>query len=145
MPVINWLHAGLGFVAGLLLAYAVGSAIIGIKEASFRHQLDAQKDSLEASCALDKKLTEENSHAYQKEIANINVELMRAKRLLPSKCVTPVAGKTAGGDGAYKTGQYAGFNGVDSDELLEYAGECERYRVQVNSLQDFINKVWDSK
>lgn len=113
-----------------------------IAETRQEKALAAQELKLQAACAADKKLTENSSHAYQTKVSALTRQLADAKRMFAAKCIMPVTGEARSSDGSARAGEYAGQNAVNAGTLIDYAGECETYRLQVISLQDFINDTW---
>jgi len=145
VPGLNWIQVAGGAVAAFALSFLLHTVDVNRIESNHRAEMAKQKTDLETAFAADKKLTEENSRAYQKQVSNLTRKLADAKRLLPSRCVVPVTGQASGGNRGATGGINARLDGVSSDALIDYAGECERYRLQVISLQDFINQVWEGK
>lgn len=129
-------------IATACLAWVLHSLDVSRIENNNRSALAAQQLALEEKCASDKKLTEESSRDYKIEVDALARKLADVKRVRPNHCIMPIAGKASGGDGSATAGKYAGQNGVATDALYDYAGTCERLRIQVSSLQDFIDNVW---
>lgn len=96
-----------------------------------------------AECEKGKQLSKEISNDYQNKIAGLNKRIADLKRLRPSVCV-PVSAAAPGRNAA--TGSVAsGQNGIDAGTLLDYAADAERYRLQLSSCQDFINRTWSGR
>lgn len=105
----------------------------------------AQKNTKIASAALkvcnnNQKITSEVSQEYHNEITNLSNSITKYKRLLNNRVCTTVSGASPSNNGETSSGKYVGQNVVSSDKLIDFAAEAERYRIQVISLQDFINK-----
>jgi hypothetical protein len=142
---INWVQIVGGAVAAFALSWLLHTVDVNRIDKNWQEKLDTQKAETEAACLKDKKLTEENSREYQSKLSDLAGKLAAVKRVQPARCVVPVAGKAGGGDATAPANVNAGLDGVGTDSLFSFAGECEQYRIQVITLQDFINKVWTSK
>ncbi len=136
--------------------FIIGGAILAVfssgwyvesqfSESRLERALKEQQISIEKACDDNKKLTEENSRAYENQTADLTRKLADYRKLHPSRCVMPVAGKATGSAGTAPTTEHVGQNGVNTDALIEYSGTCEKLRLQVISLQEFINHVWKEK
>lgn len=127
-----------------LLAWLLHSLSMGFTEAAHQRQLDEQKISLLTACEADKKLTQEVSNAYQSKISSLNSQLTRLRNVQPARCV-PVTQPSGGYHATPQSGKPTRPNGgVDSSALYDFAGEAERYRLQLIGCQDFILKTWES-
>lgn len=137
----NWklLAMGGAVIALFSSGYYVSSRIA---ESRQERALAAQELKLQAECAADKKLTEDNSHAYQTKVSALSRQLADARRMFSTKCIVPVTGEAVGSHGGAGTGEHGRQNAVSAGTLIDYAGECEQYRLQVISLQEFINDTW---
>lgn len=142
LPAIDWIKIGGGAGAALLVSWALHTLDVARIDAAWQKKLDNQKTELEAQCAEKVKLTEENSRDWQKKNFDLTRQLANLKRVYATACIVPVTGQTGGGDATGGIGEHARQNGVTVGPLLDYAGECEGYRLQVISLQDFIDKTW---
>lgn len=104
--------------------------------------LIAQQTALEEKCASEKKITEESSREYESKIDALNIRINDSKRMRENYCIVPIAGPTNGGLGVASSRGHVGSHGVPIEEFYDYAGTCERLRIQVISLQDFIDKTY---
>lgn len=114
-----------------------------IVEPRHKAELEAQQTALIDQCNAAKKLTEEASNEYQKNLSNLDKQLATLRMRKPARCV-PVA-RVAGGphDHAEPT-KLLGPYGLSSEWAFEYAGDAEKTRLQLIGLQDFIKKVWNN-
>jgi hypothetical protein len=137
---LNRLTLVIGGVLGFSFALLIYKApFIGI-EAFHERELSSQASELQAHCEEEKKITKDVSHEYQTKLSSLNAQLARLKRV-QSHCIVP--GTAGGRDGEAERGKPSGPDGVSTAWLLEFAGEAERYRLQLISCQDFIRRVHD--
>lgn len=139
---LNWFQVGGGALAAFALSWLLHTVDVGRIEAGQKKALTDQQTVLEKHCADDKQLTEENSRAYKNNMDILADRLIALKRVQPARCVMPVAGETGGGPSSPFTDEHARPDGVSTDALLDYGADCERLRLQVISLQSFINDTW---
>lgn len=112
-------------------------------EDKYRNQEQADLAKVSNQCEEQKKLTEGVANDFQTKLTAANNRLDALKRVRPASCVTVSTSSTSGGShGQAGQPEHAGQNGVTSDALYDYAGQCEKYRLQVISLEDFITKAW---
>lgn len=107
-----------------------------------RVALAAQQAALEESFAANNKITEESSREYESKINTLNIRLNNSKRMRENYCIVPIASPTNGGLGVASPRGHVGSHGVPIEEFYDYAGTCEHLRLQVISLQDFIDKTY---
>lgn len=132
-----------GAAGAFALAWMLHSLDINRIETKQRAALAAQEAILIAVCETNKAITTGISNDYQSKISDLNNKLAAAKRLHPSKCITVSVASPAGGRNAAAGGtQPAGAYGVASDALYDFAGEAEKYRLQLIGCQNFVEKVW---
>jgi hypothetical protein len=123
------------FLAGLSLGWYVHSRIA---ESTLKSALASQQAALIKQCEDSKKITMEVSREYQSKITALNGRVA-ALRLRPAKCV-PVTKPATGHNGEASGNEPARPHGVDAGFLIDYAGEAEKYRLQLISCQDFVRK-----
>lgn len=128
-----------------LLAWGAHSLDVSWIEARHAKELAAQETALRAECKADKELTKEVSHGYQSKITDLNAKLAALKRVRPSRCVVPIAGDTAGRSPAAGADKPAGQDGTPAESLYDFAGDAEKYRLQLIACQEFIEKTWKAK
>jgi len=135
---LNWriYAAGIAVIAVLFAANSVSNAY---KQAALVPALQKQLQATIDACNKNNEITRKTSYAYQTELQNLNNKLANIKRLRPNKCVVLTTDSTSGLNAAASTTINDRQNGLSSDWLYEYAGEAERYRLQVIFLQSFIN------
>jgi len=106
-----------------------------------------QEKNLKAACEESKKITEDVSNEFQKNLAARDDALAAARKLLDRKCPVPVvvAKTSSGRDATACSGKPAGSDdksaGVDANALLDIAAEGEKYRIQLIGCQDFVRKL----
>lgn len=131
-------------LAALLVAGGFGGGWYiesGIAARHLKTALAGQEAALLKQCDDDKKITSGVSNEYESKITDLNSQLASLKRVHPSRCV-PITGQAVRRDAAAAAGQPVGSYGVDSDALLTFAAEAEKYRLQLVGCQSFINKTW---
>lgn len=128
-----------GIYALVALALFAAGSLTGWHERVLREpaMLEAQKTADNKQCNIDKQKTKEINDEIVKDRDAIAARLSALKLQHPMRCV-PVTGKTklpAGGR------EHAGQNGgsVSSDELRDYAAECEGYRTEVIACTLFLD------
>lgn len=143
------LRNALPISAGALLtgfvAFGLHTLAVNRLEASYERKLQDQKTVLTEQCEGSKAITEEVSSEYQKKLADRDSALANARRLLRSKCATPVVvspptghhGSACEGE---PSGQDAGGLRADANDLIDIAAEGEQYRLQLIGCQSFIEK-----
>lgn len=104
-----------------------------------QHQAD--KDQ----CEADKVLTEKVETDYENKLSDLSDQLADIKRLRPNKCVFPTAGQASQFNAAADNGKPAAENGLETDWLYDFAGTCEGFRLQIIGLQEFINRLYESR
>lgn len=133
------------FVATAGLAWLLHSFDVGRIELQHAMDMNAQQTALQEQCRKDKAITTETSHDYQQTLSNLTDQLAALKRLQPSRCVMPAASAAPRCHDAAGGGKSAEQNGVDTDTLYDFAGEAERYRLQLIACQSFIARTWRAK
>jgi hypothetical protein len=124
--------------------FAAGWYVNGlIWEKRSNELLKEQEAILIGQCNDQKKITEETSNAYQKKLRAADRRLAELKRMYGNATV-PITSKTNGSDAA-ATAIDSRTDAIAASSLIELAAECDGYQAQVSGLQDFINRIWDSK
>lgn len=113
-----------------------------IAESEQKTALETQETLLRSQCADDKKLTEENSRDYQAKVSDLSHKLADAKRLYSISHIMPTSRSPSGINGETSRNEHAGSNAGTPESFIDYAGTCEKLRLQVISMQEFENKVW---
>lgn len=141
MNLLNSALIIIGVILGLGMAIlAYKAPLVGI-QASHKRALEKQVTELTNQCEDQKKITEEVSHEYQKKLNALNVQLARLKRVQP-RCIIPNrTNPTPGHDGSAQPRELAGSHGISTEWLIDYAGEAERYRLQLISCQDYVRRI----
>lgn len=139
---MNWLLLLGGAIPALALSWLLHTVDVSRLEAKQRDALQTQATALKAQCTKDKEITTHAAQTYQDQIGALNRQL-NALRLRPRpKCIMPVTRPSPQLDAASGKGKPAGSYGVSTGWLYDYAGEAERYRLQVIGLQGFIRDTW---
>lgn len=125
-----------GYVAVFMAGYYVSSQFA---EGRLKRALEAQQTALEQQCKDDKAITEGGNNELQKKYNAIAAKL---KRVQSAHCIVPATGET---QPSTSGGGHAGKNGLSTNWLGEYAAECERYRQERLTLEQFEAEVWKAK
>lgn len=128
-----------------LLCWALHTVIVNRLDSKYKQALIDQAVKLTTGCNDDKKLTEEASNEYQAQITDLNQQLARAKRVQPNHCVAVTPGSSRRPDVFTKNEQLSHEDGVYSDDLLDFAADCEATGRQLDGLQSFVKNVWQSR
>ena len=125
------------FVAYLLHALDV-YRIEKNQEATIQEQI--QHDNQQ--CTAEKAITEKVSNDYQKKLTDLSQQLNAVKLRQPTHCVVPAAKPTLSSHGSAVPTVDVSQDGVTSDALYDFAGEAEKYRLQLTECQAFITDTW---
>lgn len=147
--ITNWkwiLSATVSTIATAGLAYLLHTVDVDRLEAEQRQAIIDQKTADTKSCNDDKAITEGVSHAYQDKLSALTDQLNTLQRVRPNVCIHIAAKPAAGHNAASGTTKPADTHGtVDSASLYDFAGESEKYRLQLLGCQQFINETWKEK
>lgn len=122
-----------------ILSYGLHRLDVYRLEDNQRQALEEQSVSLQNNCKKVQAITEGVSNDYHKKIINLNASLVALKRVQPSRCVPlSTANATRGNNDSNTPSINAGQDGVTSEALIDFAGDAERYRLQLNACQAFI-------
>lgn len=138
-PVLSWIQIGGGAVAAFALSFLLHTVDVNRIEVSWQKKLDEQKIELEKKCKDAQEITKRGNDDLQNQYNVIAIKLANARRLQPARCVVPVTSKIVS---PASGGEHAGQNGVTADALYEYAADCETYREQRLTLEQFIDDTW---
>ena len=141
----NW-KVILAVIATAALAYMLHTVSVYRLEAQQRAALTDQATKLQGQCDADKAITKGVSDDYQKKLDVLNDQLDALRVREAARCIavsTPVA--ASGRHGTAGTAKPAGQNGVTAQTLYDFAGEAERYRIQLISCQLFIMETWQEQ
>ena len=140
----NWKLLAIGGAA--LAMFSAGWYVESrLAESRLEHALEAQETALLAACKADKAITKEVADELQTKNAALARRIADLKRLHPPTCIVPTPNTAIGGNAGSSGTVASGTNGITADALLDFAGESERYRLQLISCQDFITKTWSAK
>jgi len=123
-------------------AWMLHSLDVKAIEEKNRLALAAQQANLEAKFALNRTITETSSLDYASKISALNTRLNDPERMRENYCVMPITSSPSSGIGNPSSKGYAEPHGIPVERLYNYAGTCEHLRIQVISLQDFINTIY---
>lgn len=139
--IANWrlLSYGTAIIAIFSSGWYISSQIA---KTHLQNELKHQEEALNAQCIADKKLTNEVSNGLQKKLSTTAARLSELKRMHATTACVPIAGTSSGYDDS-SGAKLVRPNGIIADTLLDYAGDAEKYRQQLESCQDFIKKVWN--
>jgi hypothetical protein len=134
-------------IPALALAWFLHSADVTRINAKFQQELQAKAAQVQHQCDLDKQLTEDVANEYENQINDLNGQLAAAKRVRPRTCVIPLQSTLAANrfNAGTSSSKLSVAYGVTSDALIEFAADCEKTRLQLNGLQDFVRKTWAGK
>ena len=138
---ITILLAALALLLGGTGAYIFKSDVDKVR---LEQAITAQKSADNTSCNADKKITEDADAKIQSDNAALNKRI-NTLLLQPARCVPVIAKRTGGATAKGQQGQASGDAGINSGWLIQYAGECEEDRLQLNDLIDFVDAVWARK
>ncbi|WP_020184557.1 hypothetical protein [Methylopila sp. 73B] len=128
----------LAAVIGGLLVWFVHTMLRDVAEIRHAQAMEAQQKSLVAECAASKQKSQEAFNDFQKRLDTRDGELAAARRLLADR-PTVLIRRPAGQSGqTAPAGEHGAADGVDTGTFLDFAGECEGYRLQVSGLLDFV-------
>lgn len=106
--------------------------------------LAAQQSADTISCNASKKITEDTD--VQVQTANTALQ-QRLNKLLhkPAKCVSVISHAASVNTAGGQQGQVAGNAGYSSDWFIEYAGDFEQDRIQMNACAKFVKAAQAQK
>lgn len=123
----------------LLVTFGAGAKVNSVwAERKLTRELAAQAEKINQECEKAKQLTERANNEWQKQAHSNARRLAEYKRLHPNKCVMPLTNMAvapASGRG------YAGQNGISTDWLRDFAKECNDYRAQRITIDNFIKDL----
>lgn len=144
MIVVNWFWLAVGAVTASVGMWTFHTVSIRGHEAMWNAKYEEQRAELIGRCEENKHITEDNSREYENEMDVINSDLVALKRVRFGSASVPVPGATVVSVTEAPRNEHVKRNERSAEKLLDFAAECERYRVQVVSLQSFIDDVWNS-
>lgn len=138
----NWrsVLSALG-AAGATAALAWGLHSLDVARIDLAHRIarDGQKTALIAQCESSKKITQEVSDAYQKNVADLDARVAELKRMRDlTKCVCPP--HAAPRCDAPGSGGFSGQDGATVGAFIALARDAEATRRQLTACQDFIQR-----
>lgn len=130
-----------GYGVAILAVFSSGWHVNGMRwEAKLKTALERQMIELVARCEEDKEITAKAAESYENKISTLSNRVASLKRVSATKCV-PIANTASVTHGSPATG-LSNANGITASELVDYAGDAEKVRQQLISLQDFVRDVW---
>lgn len=88
-------------------------------------------------------ITEEVGNEYQNTIDKLHADIKRLQSR-NIRCV-PVAGTAGWTNAGTAETKLSGRGGISSEWIIDFAGRCEGERLKVIGLQNFINRIYDSR
>ena len=145
MPILNWVSFALGAFVSFLLCYLLHTLDIDYIQHKHAAELSSQATTLTEAFQKDKQITYGVSDVYETKLSALNNQLA-AYRLHPAiACPVPTTGAAGRHDGAAGRRIPAGQNAALDKPFVEYAGEAEKYRLQLMACQSFITETWKAK
>lgn len=138
----SWWKAIAGAAGMTVIALLLHSLSVAALEKKHALALTAQAAMMTAQCNSDKSITEGVSHDYQSSLTNLDDVLSKRVHAYTA-CISGFAGEATRFNGSSAPKEHGQPHGLSTRALYEYAGTCERYRLQVIGLQTFINKTWE--
>ena len=136
MPLL--LLKGLKFTPYVLLFFA-GFYVNGqIAQNRLTQKLAEQQQQFNQLLIDRQNLERKHSDEYQKKLSALRADGSKYKRMYANQCVT-VSKAASRPDGTGSTGELSGTYAVDAGELMQFAGDAEAVRLQLEALQGFIN------
>lgn len=122
------------------IAFQLHKIDVARLEAKQNKALAAQEKQLNEACDKAQQITKEVSHDYQEQLSTLGRQLDTLKRVrAQSKCV-PVSNSPARRDEPTHAGEFFRHHGLRTDWLYDFAGDAEKYRLQLIACQNFIKK-----
>lgn len=140
---INWFNIAIGAVGAFFVSFVIGGLIIHFKEAAWEGKYDALRNSMVEECEKDKRITEDNTNEYQNELDSLDNQFDDLKRMYEGEAAVPATSEASISSEAPVQQKHAPRDEQYTVRLLSYGKECEEYRLQVISLQKFIDTVWE--
>jgi len=139
----NWVNVAIGAIGAFFVSFLIGALILHFKEASWEHKYSALRNDMIEECNKNKRITEDNTHEYQNDLNTLDNQFDDLKRMYEGEATLPATSEAAIRPEAPVQQKHVIRNEQDTVRLLSYGKECEEYRLQVISLQKFINTVWE--
>lgn len=137
----NWLYVA-AFALGLFIAASVSSLYWQNKLRLAGVSCNEQKALLLAKQAEAEQKTEEINREHANKIADLNQRIADAKRVHKNRCVTVHQSSAAsGGVSSSRPGHVGNNAAVDSNDLIDYAGECEQIRIDWLAMVEWAKKL----
>lgn len=96
-----------------------------------------------AACEKERKISYEASEKYQTRLSDLDRQLNSLRVQYRTVCIPVDAPGRP--DATAAEGKLSGPHGVNAEALLEFAAACEKERLKVIGLQDFITKANDAR
>lgn len=126
---------------GIFISWFVTSTI---DERITAHKVKLAIEAANKVCEDNQKITRRVSHDYQSKVSTLNAELASLRGLHSTECV-PTTGSAGGHDAIAGSGQLSRPHAVAAGDLIDFAGDCEKGRLQLLACQDFIRQTWTAK
>lgn len=147
--VVKYWQPIIAATATAIIALGLHTLAMNVAEISHDRELKQQAVALAQQCAEDKAITERVANDFQNKVADLNTRLADARRMYDRTCVL-IADPASVDHGAAEGGKPAGsasatVAAIRANDLIELAGEGEKYRLQLLSCQAFIKSTWKAK
>lgn len=137
-------------IAGLSLAlvlYAGWNHYKDVRDTRDRYKTERNEARADLKKCVEAKTTsEEIGNDHQKQIRNLNAQLVNARRLRDNARCEPVSGlasETSGDNGTAARGKLSRGSGLSVGYLIDLAGRCEETRLKAIAAQSFINSIYE--
>jgi len=140
---MNWLFVALGAIPTLVISIFLHNWDVNRLQKINDDKLAAQVQFDIKQCADEKQITSNVGTDYENKINDLNDQLNKLRQQAPR--IIYVTKPATGANAAGAKGINAEGNGIDSSRFIEYGGKCEKLRLTVSGLQDFINQTWKLK
>jgi len=93
-------------------------------------------------CVKQQKLTGEISNAYQNNLSGVDEQLdnIRMQSRNEISNIIPISRTTSRPDAGTESGKQDKSDAIPAIKLIEFSGTCEKDRLKILGLQDFIRK-----
>jgi hypothetical protein len=137
----NW-KALLASLATAIAAYGLHFVDVTLIENRHRAELAAQIESDKSQCLKNQIITAETSNEYETALDKLNRDY-DVIRLRQHDCAMPASDTTSGHHAIAARGVHVSKNAEPLEgQIIGYARDAEKYRLQLKACQSFIKKTW---
>lgn len=127
-----------GFLLASIIAYTAHSLDVDRLELKAEKDKQAQVQYDVKQCQEAKDLTAKSEQDYESQIAKRDADIAALKLRYGTCAIMPVAKPARVSHAANQPNKPSKSDGILISSLLDYAGECEKDRIKVVTLQGFI-------